>query len=61
MMRTMPLWGIRAREVFLHDGRAADIATAIVLHDGQGKAVSQAFQSLSPSEQQQIIDFIETL
>ena len=61
MMRTMPLWGIRAREVFLHDGRAADIATAIVLHDGQGKAASQAFQALSPSEQQQIVDFIETL
>lgn len=61
MMRTMPLWGIRAREVFLHDGRAADIAIAIVLHDGQGKAASQAFQALSPSEQQQIVDFIETL
>jgi CxxC motif-containing protein (DUF1111 family) len=61
MMRTMPLWGIRARDVFLHDGRATDIATAIKLHDGQGKAVAQAFQALNPAQQQQIVDFIETL
>ncbi len=61
MMRTMPLWGIRAREFFLHDGRASDIPTAIILHDGQGKAAAQAFQNLSPAQQQQIVDFIETL
>ncbi len=61
MMRTMPLWGIRAREFFLHDGRASDIPTAIVLHDGQGKAAAQAFQGLSPAQQQQVVDFIETL
>jgi CxxC motif-containing protein (DUF1111 family) len=61
MMRTMPLWGIRARDVFLHDGRATDIATAIKLHDGQGNAAAQAFQALNPAQQQQIVDFIETL
>lgn len=61
MVRTMPLWGIRAREFYLHDGRAADIPTAILLHDGQGKAAAQAFQALSPSQRQQIVDFIETL
>jgi len=61
LMRTMPLWGIRAREFFLHDGRAADLATAITLHDGQGKAAARAFQALGPGEQQQIVEFIETL
>jgi hypothetical protein len=29
MMRTPPLWGIRAKSIFLHDGRASDIPTAI--------------------------------
>ena len=38
MMRTAPLWGLRAKSVFLHDGRASDLPTAISLHDGQGKA-----------------------
>jgi CxxC motif-containing protein (DUF1111 family) len=41
LMRTMPLWGIRARQV-LHDGRATDLPTAIELHDGQGRAAAVA-------------------
>jgi len=61
MMRTMPLWGIRAREVFLHDGRATDIPTAIELHDGQGAAASAAFQALSADQQQDVLTFLSTL
>ncbi len=61
MMRTAPLWGIRAKSVFLHDGRAGDIPAAISLHDGQGKAASQAFQALSTSQQQDLVNFLDTL
>jgi len=61
MMRTAPLWGLRAKSTFLHDGRAADIATAIILHDGQGKTASQAFQALSASRQQALIDFLSSI
>jgi hypothetical protein len=61
MMRTAPLWGVRAKSVYLHDGRAGDIATAISLHDGQGKAASQAFQALSTSQQQDLVNFLDTL
>jgi len=61
MMLTMPLWGIRGRDVFLHDGRVTDVTRAIILHDGQGKAAAQAFQALNPAQQQQVVDFIETL
>ncbi len=61
LMRTMPLWGIRAREVFLHDGRATDLPTAIELHDGQGKAAAAAFEALSAQNQQNLIDFLNTL
>jgi len=61
LMRTMPLWGLRARQIFLHDGRATDLSTAIKLHDGQGKAAAAAFSALSAQEQQNVIDFINTL
>ncbi len=30
MMRTMPLWGIRARVIFLHDGRATDLPCDLI-------------------------------
>ena len=34
-MRTSPLWGLRARTVFLHDGRATTLDGAIRAHDGE--------------------------
>ncbi len=49
MMRTAPLWGLRAREVFLHDGRATDLPTAIALHDGQAKAAANALRGDEPT------------
>jgi hypothetical protein len=61
MMRTAPLWGLRAKSIYLHDGRAQDLPTAISLHDGQGKAASQAFQALSASQQQDLVNFLNTL
>jgi CxxC motif-containing protein (DUF1111 family) len=61
MMRTATLWGLRSREVFLHDGRATDITSAIVLHAGQGQAAAEAFQSLSATQQQELIAFLMTL
>jgi hypothetical protein len=61
MMRTAPLWGVRAKSEFLHDGRAGDLPTAISLHAGQGQAASQGFQALSTSQQQDLVNFLETL
>jgi len=61
MMRTAPLWGIRARSRFLHDGRAETIADAITLHDGQGANAAEAFQRLSATQQQQVLDFLNTI
>jgi CxxC motif-containing protein (DUF1111 family) len=61
MMRTMPLWGIRARDVFLHDGRASDLPTAISLHDGQAAAAAAAFKALSSQQQTNVINFLDTL
>jgi Di-haem oxidoreductase, putative peroxidase len=61
MLRTAPLWGLRANSVFLHDGRASDIPTAINLHDGQGRSAAQAFGALNAQQQQDVVKFIETL
>jgi hypothetical protein len=61
MMRTAPLWGIRARSRFLHDGRAETVADAIALHDGQGANAAEAFQRLSATQQQQVLDFLNTI
>jgi CxxC motif-containing protein (DUF1111 family) len=61
MMRTVPLWGVRGKSQFLHDGRAGDLSTAISLHDGQGKAAAQAFGALSPQQQQDVVNFLNTL
>ena len=61
MMRTMPLWGLRARVIFLHDGRATDLPTAISLHDGQGAPAAAAFNALSAQQQSNLIDFLNTL
>ena len=61
MMRTTPLWGVRAKTRFLHDGRAENITDAITFHDGQGAASRNAFQSLSATQQQQLIAFLNTI
>jgi len=61
MMRTAPLWGVRAKSVFLHDGRAHDLTTAILLHDGQGKTAAKAFGALNASQQQDLLNFLGTI
>ncbi len=60
-MRTSPLWGLRGRSRFLHDGRATSAADAISLHDGQGRTAAQAYRGLTPAEQQQLLDFLDTI
>jgi len=60
-MRTAPLWGIRFRNLLLHDGRTGDIATAIRAHDGQGAAAAGAFNGLSSTNQQDLLTFVRSL
>jgi CxxC motif-containing protein (DUF1111 family) len=60
-MRTMPLWGLRVRRSFLHDGSAPTIVEAIQAHAGQGQAASDAFGQLSDPEVRQLLEFLESL
>ena len=62
--RTAPLVGLRFQRSFLHDGRATDIASAIVMHDGPGSQASESvarFGSLTSDEQAALIAFVSSL
>jgi CxxC motif-containing protein (DUF1111 family) len=60
-MRTAPLWGLRARTPFLHDGRATTLDAAIRAHDGEAARVRDRYLRLAPAEQRQLSDFLGTL
>ncbi|TMQ19265.1 MAG: hypothetical protein E6J91_06540 [Deltaproteobacteria bacterium] len=60
-MRTAPLWGLRFRTLFLHDGRTNSLTTAITEHAGQGAAAAAAFNSLSSTSKSNLIAFLQSL
>jgi CxxC motif-containing protein (DUF1111 family) len=73
--RTTPLWGVSTRPLYLHDGRAADLMTAIEDHfstagtaacgniytDSEANQVINNFNALSPSDQADLIAFVNSL
>lgn len=66
--RTPPLWGLglspasQGGEYFLmHDGRAKSIEGAILLHGGEATNSKNQFQSLSVSQKNALIKFLESL
>jgi CxxC motif-containing protein (DUF1111 family) len=60
-MRTAPLWGLRLRRAFLHDGRATTVTQAIAAHDGTAAPARARHQAASPLERQQLLDFLGTI
>jgi len=59
--RTTPLIGLRLRDRFLHDGRAATLRDAVLEHGGEGERVRQRFFDLDEVEQNDIYRFISSL
>ena len=62
--RTAPLWGLGQRIFLLHDGRTTNLNSAIEAHAGNGSEatnVEDNFDSLSTTQQQQILDFLRSL
>jgi CxxC motif-containing protein (DUF1111 family) len=73
--RTTPLWGLSTRPLYLHDGRATDLMSAIEDHfstagtascgniypDSEANQVINNFNALSPSDQADLITFINSL
>ncbi|MCX7305611.1 MAG: c-type cytochrome [Hyphomicrobiales bacterium] len=65
--RTPPLWGIGLTErvsgqtFFLHDGRARDLAEAILWHGGEAQAARDRFAALPAADRDALIEFLESL
>jgi len=65
--RTPPLWGVGLTQQvsghtrFLHDGRARNLLEAILWHGGEAEAAKQTVISLTKSERDDLIAFIESL
>ena len=65
--RTPPLWGIgllgnvNGHTRLLHDGRARNIAEAILWHDGEGLAAREAFRNMSRAAREAVLRFLESL
>jgi CxxC motif-containing protein (DUF1111 family) len=60
-MRTAPLWGIRVRSQYLHDGRATTLEDAVLAHKGQGKDARQQFKQLDRRDTERVIAFLNSL
>lgn len=62
--RTAPLLGLQFYQTFLHDGRAHSVEEAILAHESDGSEASEAVQlyrSLSDSQKNVLLDFVESL
>lgn len=65
--RTAPLWnigltaGVSGGEAYLHDGRARTLDEAIRWHDGEAQASRLAYEAMTPTEQAQLIAFLQSL
>jgi CxxC motif-containing protein (DUF1111 family) len=65
--RTAPLWGIGLTHTvnghtrFLHDGRARNLAEAILWHGGEAERAKEGFRTLSAKDRAALIAFLESL
>lgn len=60
-MRTTPLWGLRVRAPYLHDGRAATVNAAIVLHDGEAAITRARYNALSSAQKLELVQFLGSI
>ena len=65
--RTPPLWGIgllatvNGHSDLLHDGRARNVAEAILWHGGQAQAAREAFRGMSKADRAALVKFVQSL
>jgi CxxC motif-containing protein (DUF1111 family) len=62
--RTAPLWGAGQRRFFLHDGRTANLLTAIAAHASTGSEANNVianFNSLTATQKQNLLNFLRSL
>lgn len=63
--RTAPLWGLSRALAngagLLHDGRAASVEEAVVLHGGEAASARAAFDALVADDRARLIRYVEAL
>jgi CxxC motif-containing protein (DUF1111 family) len=65
--RTAPLWGIglvatvNEHTLLLHDGRARDLAEAVLWHGGEAEAAREAFRHMSRADRAALLRFLASL
>jgi CxxC motif-containing protein (DUF1111 family) len=62
--RTAPLVGLRFAPALLHDGRAGDVAQAILAHQSAGSEANpsvERFLSLAEADRRELVAFVEAL
>ena len=65
--RTPPLWGlgllktVNGHSDLLHDGRARDVAEAILWHGGQAQLSREAFRNMSKADREALVNFVDSL
>jgi CxxC motif-containing protein (DUF1111 family) len=60
-VRTVPLWGLRARGRFMHDAASHSFADAIARHGGQAAAARASFGALSGADRNRVLVFLSSL
>jgi Di-haem oxidoreductase, putative peroxidase len=61
MFLTRPLWGVARSRPYLHDGRAATMEDAILLHGGEAQEARDAYAKLKDSERAPVRVFLTSL
>jgi CxxC motif-containing protein (DUF1111 family) len=61
LVRTPPLWGVRARNELLHDGTEFTRNNSILAHFGDANPVINNYIALSVTQQNQIVTFLNSL
>jgi CxxC motif-containing protein (DUF1111 family) len=61
-LRTAPLWGVRTKTRFMHDLKSESLADAIRRHRNEAGEAREKFRDeLTPTQQQQLITFLNSL
>ncbi len=60
-MRTAPLWGLRARSRYMHDGASLTVEDAILRHAGQAESAAEKFRALSRKKKNRLLAFLDSL
>lgn len=60
-VRTVPLWGLRTRGRFMHDGASLTINDAVLRHGGEAGFVVFLYRILSGADRSRVLTFLTSL